>query len=277
MAASTRANETMAGTRYDPWLSGQELRTPLVLAVLLTGAVALTVVYGYPGPVAAEEATWLARIFGNVYYQAILLAFMIGVFYCLLQFIGVGVDQRLVARLRHGETPNRLLAFVSGRPLDGQSGLMGMLTHWQQTLAHAGQSATYPHVLETLSEHFLVLRERQRQYNQMPIRFTIWVLPLLGFIGTVVGITQSIVGLEDVVAAGQGQASEGLRDVLGGLQFAFDTTFLGLVFVVPTMVLSLWLRGAAQRADTDYQRLLLDGLLQTALPPQDAPGEVAGE
>ena len=79
-----------------------------------------------------------------------------------------------------------------------------------------------------------------------PLSYAVWVLPLLGFIGTVVGISDAIGGLGTVFAEGDRQAA--LELVLGALHFAFDTTFAGLVLVIPVMALSTWLSLADQRA-----------------------------
>jgi len=69
-----------------------------------------------------------------------------------------------------------------------------------------------------------------------PLSYAIWVLPLLGFIGTVIGISDAIGDLGDVFA--DSARDEALASVLGALQFAFDTTFAGLVLVIPVMALS---------------------------------------
>lgn len=69
-----------------------------------------------------------------------------------------------------------------------------------------------------------------------PLSYAIWVLPLLGFIGTVIGISDAIGDLGDVFA--DSAREEALASVLGALQFAFDTTFAGLVLVIPVMALT---------------------------------------
>ena len=45
---------------------------------------------------------------------------------------------------------------------------------------------------------------------------------------------------------------------VGGLKFAFDTTFIGLVLVIPTMLYLLALRARAQKLDMVYYQILLD-------------------
>ena len=109
----------------------------------------------------------------------------------------------------------------------------------------------------------LLVRGQQHQHNFAPIGFAIWVLPMLGFIGTVLGITQAIGGLADSVAVTAVDGS-GLGGVLGGLQFAFDTTFVGLVLVIPLMLALLVLRARAQTLDMLYYRRLLDRLFPDA-------------
>lgn len=68
------------------------------------------------------------------------------------------------------------------------------------------------------------------------LSYVIWGLPLLGFIGTVIGISGAIGDLGSVF--GDTDREEALASVLAELQFAFDTTFAGLVLVMPVMALS---------------------------------------
>ena len=69
-----------------------------------------------------------------------------------------------------------------------------------------------------------------------PLAYAIWGLPLLGFIGTVIGISGAIGDLGSVFGDTDREAA--LASVLAELQFAFDTTFAGLVLVMPVMALS---------------------------------------
>lgn len=69
-----------------------------------------------------------------------------------------------------------------------------------------------------------------------PMTYAIWVLPLLGFIGTVIGISDAIGDLGAVFADAEREAA--LAEVLAALQYAFDTTFVGLVFVIPVMAVA---------------------------------------
>lgn len=56
-----------------------------------------------------------------------------------------------------------------------------------------------------------------------PIRDAAMIFPAIGFIGTVVGVSLAIGGLNAVIDNGE------ITPLLDGLRIAFDTTFIGLV------------------------------------------------
>lgn len=92
--------------------------------------------------------------------------------------------------------------------------------------------------------------DAHRMVKIAPITYSIWVLPLMGFIGTVIGISGAIGDLGNVFAeAGRGEA---LTGVLAYLRYAFDTTFVGLAMVIPTMALA-----TLHKARSDIVRHLL--------------------
>ncbi|GAB4136002.1 MotA/TolQ/ExbB proton channel family protein [Thermopirellula anaerolimosa] len=59
----------------------------------------------------------------------------------------------------------------------------------------------------------------------------VWAIPVLGFIGTVLGLSQSIGAFSQVLAGGGDVSSltQGLRSVTAGLGTAFDTTLVALI------------------------------------------------
>ncbi|MGQ9823070.1 MAG: MotA/TolQ/ExbB proton channel family protein [Thermogutta sp.] len=60
----------------------------------------------------------------------------------------------------------------------------------------------------------------------------VWAIPVLGFIGTVLGLSQSIGAFSHVLSGGGGDLASltnGLRDVTAGLGTAFDTTLVALI------------------------------------------------
>ena len=103
---------------------------------------------------------------------------------------------------------------------------------------HAGPTAA-PVATSDASLTASLFAERWDHLSAMrmaPLSYAIWGLPLLGFIGTVIGISGAIGDLGSVF--GDTDREEALASVLAELQFAFDTTFAGLVLVMPVMALS---------------------------------------
>ena len=97
------------------------------------------------------------------------------------------------------------------------------------------------------------------------INVLIWAIPILGFIGTVFGIGQSVgefstfVRSMDTAAIG-GQMRSALGGVTSGLSIAFNTTFLALVSVIP-MLLSSLLRKSQEDLLLKVEEYCLDELL----------------
>lgn len=69
-------------------------------------------------------------------------------------------------------------------------------------------------------------------------RILIWAIPLLGFIGTVFGISEAVNGFSNLLdkVADVEQIKEGIGTVTTGLAIAFDTTLLALLLSVAVMI-----------------------------------------
>lgn len=84
------------------------------------------------------------------------------------------------------------------------------------------------------------------------LRFLIWVIPILGFIGTVVGIGIAVTNFSGFipkvseVEKAMDSIRTGLGQVTTGLATAFNTTLVALCFVAPLMLLTSWLRKAEE-------------------------------
>ncbi|MFM8640013.1 MAG: MotA/TolQ/ExbB proton channel family protein [Planctomycetota bacterium] len=75
------------------------------------------------------------------------------------------------------------------------------------------------------------------------IRSLIWTIPILGFIGTVVGLSQAIGSFTDVLNLAGGDSASiksKLGPVVGGLATAFETTLVALLAAVCIQLLSTW-------------------------------------
>ncbi|NNC87955.1 MAG: hypothetical protein HKN82_05780 [Akkermansiaceae bacterium] len=62
------------------------------------------------------------------------------------------------------------------------------------------------------------------------LKIFLWAIPILGFIGTVMGLSTAVGALDIGEASGDPEALKGaISDLTGGLGIAFDTTLLGLI------------------------------------------------
>ena len=70
------------------------------------------------------------------------------------------------------------------------------------------------------------------------VKVFIWAIPILGFIGTVMGIGDAVGGFDETVKGAEqlDAIKDGIAAVTGGLATAFDTTFLALVMSLLIML-----------------------------------------
>ena len=88
------------------------------------------------------------------------------------------------------------------------------------------------------------------------IRALIWTIPVLGFIGTVVGLSDAIGSFQGVL--GSEQAADSIRErltpVVLGLRTAFETTLVALVAAVAVQLITTWVyRGEEDLLDACTQ------------------------
>lgn len=98
--------------------------------------------------------------------------------------------------------------------------------------------------LRTLADNDVVTLEGSYSLT----RFITWAIPILGFLGTVLGITKSISHVTPE------QLEKDLSQVTSGLALAFDATALGLALTMVTMFLSFLTERAEQGVLEDVDR-----------------------
>ena len=125
---------------------------------------------------------------------------------------------------------------VTDRAADVHDNLL--VNRWRRMQAFNAQS-THSDTDQTPSE--LEMEHLQNSYA-VP-RFFVWALPIIGFVGTVWGIGQSISFFSDTMSSSQAGASvsallqQNIPLVTKGLSTAFDTTFLALLLSLPATAL----------------------------------------
>lgn len=109
------------------------------------------------------------------------------------------------------------------------------------------------------------------ELNYNLIKFFIWVIPILGFIGTVAGIADAVNQFSSFVQNLKGlqELSQEMKIALGGvtrgLATAFNTTFLALLMIVPLMFLNNIFQKKEEELLLDIEEYL------TAPRPSPAP------
>jgi uncharacterized protein YoxC len=111
------------------------------------------------------------------------------------------------------------------------------------------------------------------------VKLLIWAMPILGFIGTVLGISLAVGGFSQFLTTSVGiddvqSVTTELGAVAGGLSFAFDTTLIGLVGGLVASVLSTGVQGREENVLTRMEELGLR-IMESALPA-DAKPAIAG-
>jgi len=90
----------------------------------------------------------------------------------------------------------------------------------------------------------------------------LWLVPLSGFFGTVVGMSASISSF-DVLIAGSGANLSSLGPAVAGLATAFDTTLVALSLVVPLKLIEVTLERADERLLSDLDAQVGAGWLES--------------
>jgi biopolymer transport protein ExbB/TolQ len=106
--------------------------------------------------------------------------------------------------------------------------LVGRVEAILSFLASRGSAEELDDQLRTLSDNDAMMMEGSYSLT----RLITWAIPILGFLGTVLGITESISGVTP------DKLEKSLSTVTDGLAFAFDTTALGLALTMVTMFCS---------------------------------------
>lgn len=246
-----------------------------VLAVLSTAGFYL-IAPNLPG-----LSTFVARYFGSEIGIVCTAMFFTGLSILFLKLIGMGAERQA---LRH------LYEDIESGPLSTAGGdeRHAALSLWSEQLAQRYQ-ASYVHerVASTVQyigssgrrgveEHLRYLAElasERLSQSYSTIRTITWAIPILGFLGTVIGITLAISDLTPE------QLDSSLADVTQGLGFAFDTTALALAMSIVLVFASFATERMEQAVLNDVEQFGIEYLLPwfAAGAPEATPAaSVAG-
>ena len=127
---------------------------------------------------------------------------------------------------------------IEGLPRSTRAG--ALVRRLDELLTRQSQRGSTKHLADDLRE--LSSRDADNAHDSLGlVRIIVWAIPMLGFLGTVIGITQTLGGLDftDGTAA--------VDRLKSGLYVAFDTTALGLVLSVVAIFLQHPVEQSEQR------------------------------
>jgi hypothetical protein len=150
---------------------------------------------------------------------------------------------------------------------------VGRRVHW--LLQHL--ETTDSQRAHELIRHQSDLEADQAASSYRVVKLLIWAMPILGFIGTVLGISLAVGGFSQFLTTSVSiddvqRVTAELGQVAGGLSFAFDTTLIGLVGGLVASVLSTGVQGREERVLTRMEELGLR-VMESALPAGRKPTE----
>ena len=244
------------------WAGGERL--DLLKSFFL--GITLTAVFYEVFPLPLMEPGRLLSVFDNAVSEAIVALAAWGLFALGLKALRHRQDRKAFALL--GSPQGREALARGAAPASGTDPATGLLALIQRNRPRrSGEGlverrlTAVSHLFETHAvaavQHPLLAQSeidaRRLDTAYTAVRVLIWAIPIVGFIGTVLGIGDAIAefshfmqGTDPASLAGA-QVRAALSGVTGGLAVAFNTTFLALSLVIPIM---LW-GSLLQKAEED--------------------------
>lgn len=108
-----------------------------------------------------------------------------------------------------------------------------------------------PEVMETVENQVKTIAS-EAETHQSNVRFLAWLIPSIGFIGTVIGIGQSL-GMAE-----KASDPEVMGEITNAMEVAFDTTLVALVLSIPIM----WYYHRLQETEERFYLKLKDYVME---------------
>ncbi len=231
----------------------------------------------------AVPMAWVQRYFlGHPVAIATTIMFAFGVGILLIKSLRISAAARMTAELRDADLAPAVPAEASSADQWlAQHDAGRVAKQWLDSLGQLPQTAQQCPLVVRLGEILwrqsgrvtttqlsddlreVSAREGDSAHDSLQlVRIIIWAIPMLGFLGTVIGITQTLGGLDftDGTAA--------VDRLKSGLYVAFDTTALGLVLSVVAIFLQFPVERSEQQLLAEIDRRVAT-LLAAHLPADE--------
>jgi biopolymer transport protein ExbB/TolQ len=133
-----------------------------------------------------------------------------------------------ISREINAESAGRFIQHIRGLPIQaGESFLVNRVLRGLEHFGVLGSSSEAADRLQSQSD----IDANAVDSSYTLIKVFIWAIPILGFLGTVIGIGQAVGSFSSAMGAASDLSAlkESFNSVTGGLSTAFDTTLLALV------------------------------------------------
>ena len=220
----------------------QSFKSPMIWMGLLVliPAIALFFVFG-----TADIGRALKIFIGNWISPIILWFFAASIFHLWLKSKKLATEKQHTQQLAQFllETDKNAIDLIEIQQYSQQTNLPDdnlLLTRSSLYLNHSGNS-------QDIDEAFGIKEREFLRGSYALSHFMVWAIPIIGFIGTVWGISNGISHFSDAMSATNSvtdvsaMLKESLPLVTNSLATAFDTTLLALLLSVPLMMMMLWL------------------------------------
>lgn len=129
----------------------------------------------------------------------------------------------------------------------------------QDSLLFSGYLETMRRSGNATTDIYINLMWRKSSDFYVVSRYINWAIPILGFIGTVLGISLAAEGIQAIIGGGQGlaQLSSDLSNAISPLGIAFDTTLIALSLSVVLTLIQTVVQRWENSIITEYENLIL--------------------
>jgi len=245
----TNHNERINTPQQQSYPVEQPFQSPLIITIILVLIPAI-LIYWFFGD-SNEFPRSLKLFFGNWISPIILWFFTASFFHLLLKRGKLRKEQQQTHLLTKRILPSILV------DIDTDVSAPQLNQYLQQSAAKNGVkhnnlllnrlSLFLNHQENDVDETFGI-KEREFMRGSFSLsRFMVWAIPIMGFIGTVWGISNGIAHFSDAmtntssVTDVSAMLKENLPLVTNSLATAFDTTLLALLLSIPLMMVMIWL------------------------------------
>jgi biopolymer transport protein ExbB/TolQ len=229
---------------------------PLIIATLLAILVTLSVYQLIGRYHLWEPVPPFDRYLSTPLCVLIFLAFLVVLFYFLIQWVALQfVDKYLLTKMTENAAAHIGREYYTKAPVSYR--LLMYLSARDRQLEHFNELKMDSNP-DFYINQWMSLRQRHYKECISPLEFGTAALPLLGFIGTVYGISLAIEAFEPLLQnAQQGDAlAQSMTIVLSHLSVAFDTTLIALCLVLFVMLMTIAIKSKWQRIDLIYESIV---------------------